>query len=442
MNPALIFELLFVAYEFLFEELIKYLEIYLIETKNFWLRLNFSYIYQKIYHYQELRKLQNWCNDIIAKYPNQVFDSEYFTLLPESALISLIERDDLQLEEVKIWNYVIKWGIAQNLGLPSDLKDWTDENFLTLKNTLKNCLPFIRYFHIPGEDVYHHVQSYKQILEKTLWKNIKMRFMSPNHPVSSIIPPPRIILTPALPIRTAEQFPTVIRPTLPIRGTEQSSNFNRPKLLTRRAEPKLPKRKKAEQIRLTLPNRRANQSSNIISNEHLAEIASWIDRKANTYSLTNNPYEFKLILRGSRDGFTRNSFWNLCNQQTNVIVVMKVKGTDEILGGYNPIGWEKPRGRRYETKRCDDSFIFSLKNGTIRNSILSRVETSKDAICCNPNYGPIFSGGIIMGNNFNRDNGCLLYSNGSYEKSIRDFIGLSYFSVDEYEIFKVYEKDL
>ncbi|RIB20994.1 hypothetical protein C2G38_2177849 [Gigaspora rosea] len=31
-----------------------------------------------------------------------------------------INRDDLQMEEVKIWNRVIEWGIAQNPGLPSD----------------------------------------------------------------------------------------------------------------------------------------------------------------------------------------------------------------------------------------------------------------------------------------------------------------------------------
>ncbi|RIB21000.1 hypothetical protein C2G38_2079435, partial [Gigaspora rosea] len=81
--------------------------------------------------------------------------------------------------------------------------------------------------------------------------------------------------------------------------------------------------------------------STVINEAHAAEIASWVDKKENTYSLTNIPYEFKLLLRGTRDGFTADSFWKLRDKQRQLIVVMKVKGTDEILGGYNPIGWDK-----------------------------------------------------------------------------------------------------
>ena len=34
-----------------------------------------------------------------------------------------------------------------------DLKEWTKENFTTLKTNRQKCLPLIRYFHIPGTDV-------------------------------------------------------------------------------------------------------------------------------------------------------------------------------------------------------------------------------------------------------------------------------------------------
>ncbi|RIB06917.1 hypothetical protein C2G38_2215928 [Gigaspora rosea] len=40
----------------------------------------------------------------------------------------------------------------------------------------------------------------------------------------------------------------------------------------------------------------------------------------------------KLLLRGTKDSFTKDSFWRLCNKQTRLV------GTDEILSGYNPIG--------------------------------------------------------------------------------------------------------
>ncbi|RIB26225.1 hypothetical protein C2G38_2138405 [Gigaspora rosea] len=187
------------------------------------------------------------------------------------------------MEEIKIWNYIIKWGIAQNSCLPSDPEDWSHENFSALKTTLQNCLPHIRYFQMSGKDIINNVQPFQQILEKKLWKDIMKKYMA-NEPISSTALPPRIILNPTLPTRIVEPFSTVI------------------------------------------------------NEAHAAEIASWIDKKNCTYLAKNNPYEFKLLLRGSRDGFTAASFWNLCDTQTNLVVVIKVNGTDEILGGYNPVG--------------------------------------------------------------------------------------------------------
>ncbi|RIB20697.1 hypothetical protein C2G38_2035027 [Gigaspora rosea] len=96
--------------------------------------------------------------------------------------------------KIKIWKLIIKWGIAQNSNLPSDLENWTDENFMTLKVTLKNFLPFIRYFQISSEDVANYIMPYSQILEKKLWNDMAKIFMVPNYQVTSVIIPPRIIL--------------------------------------------------------------------------------------------------------------------------------------------------------------------------------------------------------------------------------------------------------
>ena len=91
-------------------------------------------------------------------------------------------------------------------------------------------------------------------------------------------------------------------------------------------------------LKQALPPRTAEPFSTIISEVHTAKIASWIDKRSDAYSVTINPYEFELLLHGTRNGFTSASFWNLCNSQTNVVVDVKVEDTDEILGGYNPIG--------------------------------------------------------------------------------------------------------
>ncbi|RIB04681.1 hypothetical protein C2G38_2221684 [Gigaspora rosea] len=375
-GASFIFELIFVASEFLLDELVNHLETQLINENSHWLRLNFAKIYHKSFQNENLRELQKWCNDILAKYPDKIFESEEFITLPENALISLIKRDDLQMDEGKIWEHVIRWGMAQNKYLPSDPKDWSRENFLALKTILQNCLPFIRYFQMSNDVIVEKVKPYKYILEESLWDDIFVKFITPNKQILSTILPPRM------------------KPTF---------------------DPLF---------------------SKVINENHAAEIASWIDKKTEMYSAKNNPYKFKMLLRGTRDGFTAQSFWNLCDKQANTVVVMKVNGTDEILGGYNPIEWVKSVNGNYV--KCNDCFIFSLKNGTIQSSILSRVSKSQSAIYCYSNYGPTFGNDLHMGDNSNQNNNCYCKHN-SYEKAIRNQSGQSHFCVEEYE--DTFEKD-
>ena len=68
-------------------------------------------------------------------------------------------------------------------------------------------------------------------------------------------------------------------------------------------------------------------------------------------------YEFKLMLRGSRNGFTPQKFHEICDNQSHLVSIIKVEDSNEILGGYNPIGW-KSKSSYGSTK---DSFIFSFK---------------------------------------------------------------------------------
>ncbi|RIB00087.1 hypothetical protein C2G38_2256877 [Gigaspora rosea] len=316
-----------------------------------------------------------------------IFDSENFTSIQENALISLIKRDDLQMEEIKIWKRVIEWGITRNPGLPSDPNTWTSENFLAIKTTLQNCLPLIRYFQIPGDDVIDNLQPYQQILDKNLWDDLIKRLVSPNRPILSVILPPRKVLI----------------QTLPPRGTEQFSK--------------------------------------VINEAHAAEIASWVDLKDNMYSVASNPYEFKLLLRGTRDGFTSDSFWDLCYKQENVVIVIKVKGTDEILGGYNPVGWDypvrwgKPTNSLLHYKDCYRSFIFSLKNGAIQNTIVSRVRTQKNAIHCHFNRVPSFG---EYGEDLSMYDETWECGITSYANPIRSVNGK--FSAEEYEVFQISQK--
>ncbi|RIB07205.1 hypothetical protein C2G38_2114414 [Gigaspora rosea] len=99
----------------------------------------------------------------------------------------------------------------------------------------------------------------------------------------------------------------------------------------------LPPRKK---LTTQLPPRKSiSIPSSIINLEHAVEISSWIDRRSPTYDITEIPYEFKLLLKGSRDGFDVKTFHKLCDNIPDLIVVIKVEYSNEILGGYNQSSW-------------------------------------------------------------------------------------------------------
>ncbi|RHZ70831.1 hypothetical protein Glove_266g36 [Diversispora epigaea] len=290
-EKSFIYDLMLAADAFELEELTNKLETLLIETKSSWLRTHFSFIYHFIFSRNDFKKLKNFCNDIVVKYPKLIFDSDDFTSLEESAL----------------------WGIAQTSTLPTNLDDWTKENFLTLKTTLQQCLPHIHYFHLSSTEIVDKIKPYKKIIDKQLWEDINQHLLIPERPVS-----------------------------FGYRITPRTESFS------------------------------------TISEEHAAEISTWIDRKTNAYTSINIPYKFKLILRGTQDGFAPQKFWDICHGHACTVVLVKVKGTDGIIGGYNPLTWDKNTdGKLMETK---DSFIFSLKNGDIPNSILSRVINPQYAI--------------------------------------------------------------
>src|SRR2546430_10711945 len=98
----------------LLQELVNYLQKYLIENKSEWMEQNFEFTYQTSYQSNNLSEIQQFCSNFMTKFPEKIFKSIDFTSLPENVLVQLIEKDDLQMKEIEVWEYVIKWGLAQN----------------------------------------------------------------------------------------------------------------------------------------------------------------------------------------------------------------------------------------------------------------------------------------------------------------------------------------
>src|SRR5690242_20393172 len=100
MDPSDVFDVLITAETLNCQEIIDHLQSYLIKNEAKWLEGHFSLIHDTLFQSNGFSELQNYCTDIIAKYPERIFRSSDFTSLSEKFLISLIERDDLRMKEV------------------------------------------------------------------------------------------------------------------------------------------------------------------------------------------------------------------------------------------------------------------------------------------------------------------------------------------------------
>jgi hypothetical protein len=174
-----------------------------------------------------------------------------------------------------------------------------------------------------------------------------------------------------------------------------------------------------------------NIDSGMITIKHVELISKWIDNR----DVLKVPYEFKLLFRGSRDGFTHRKFHEFCDNQPHTVTIIKVKDSDEILGGYNPITWKKAKTFFEIYGDTKESFIFSFKDKeNIENHILSRTKDNKYAIEYCALYGPSFGrGDLRVGLDNNIPYGrCIKYS---YEKTIRNIVTTFY--IEEYEVFQL-----
>ncbi|EXX77710.1 uncharacterized protein OCT59_027260 [Rhizophagus irregularis] len=354
------------------QDLINYLQSYLVETKANWMEQNFNLVYRTSFENDSFLELQKFCTDLTSKEPDKIFKSLNFSSIPEKLLITIIQSDNLQMDEVQVWKHMVKWGHAQNPELSSDPTNFSKDDFDTLRNSLQHCIPFIRFYNLSSDEFSDEVLLYKKILPKELYKDLLKYFLSSNNQ------------------------------------------------LTKKSKP----RTAAKEI---------NIDSEIITIQHAGLILKWINRLEITDEI-KYAYKFKLLLRGSRDGFTAKKFHEICDNQPHTLTIIKLKDSNEILGGYNPIAWESGEYNEIcedSYRSTKDSLLFSFKNSdNIESYILSRVKNKEFAALNHRNFGPSFGDGDLI---LLEDYGNC--TNSDYEKHIR--VTTDDFTVEEYEVFQI-----
>ncbi|CAG8779839.1 12176_t:CDS:2, partial [Acaulospora morrowiae] len=122
-------ELLIASHELNLDELLEYTQDYIVENQGEWIRQHLVKIVRVTTNNQYLSKLGAYCQMLVNTNPSEILKAGDSLSLEEEYMILLIKRDDLQIEEIEIWNFVLKWGIFQHKSLSSDVSKWTDEDF-------------------------------------------------------------------------------------------------------------------------------------------------------------------------------------------------------------------------------------------------------------------------------------------------------------------------
>ena len=256
----------------------------------------------------------------------------------------MLKKDDLGLREIDIWDCVIRWGVGQieNLVQLKRIKETELEQFLPkfkkqkiklekenilelnkghlkeLKDIFGDIIPLIRFNQITSTEFHKEIEPYKEIIDKKLYEEIIQIYHN------------------------------------------SSNNDWQPRLLLQRC-PRI-------------------KEGKLLNSRMKYLISGWIDLKKYSYKEDELPYEFQLILQGTKDGFSRSIFEQKCYNIEQTLVVMKIKETGELVGGYNPVCWNKKEKSPNDSYWIEThkSFIFKIDENQLDNSIISRVK--------NPNY--------------------------------------------------------
>ena len=106
-DTSYVIKILVAANELGFQELVIYLQSFLLENKRNWVVQNFNLIYKTSFENDSFLELQRYCTEISIRYPDKIFQSSNFSSIPEKLLVSVIQNDNLQMSEIQVWEHVL-----------------------------------------------------------------------------------------------------------------------------------------------------------------------------------------------------------------------------------------------------------------------------------------------------------------------------------------------
>ena len=127
--------------------------------------------------------------------------------------------------------------------------------------------------------------------------------------------------------------------------------------------------------------------------------------------------DWKLIYRGTRDGFSASAFHTFCDNKGPTITLIKSVG-DCIFGGYSDVSWTSSGGYAAST----DAFLFAfVSNGLGTTPFRGRVfQNSGNAISLSGDSGPTFGASHDLHISSDSNSNTLSFMNWGYTYELPD----------------------
>src|SRR6266496_5766394 len=127
------------------QALIRYIQEYLIEHRDEFLQQNPIEILEMAYQHETFTDLLNLSFKKVCDEPEILFHSDKFINLKGHLLESILKRDDLLLDEIVIWDNLIKWCLTQHPNISQDPTQWSKEEITIIERTIHRFIPLIRF---------------------------------------------------------------------------------------------------------------------------------------------------------------------------------------------------------------------------------------------------------------------------------------------------------
>ena len=146
-----ILQCLVAADELGLDKLVGHIQEYLTENEEI-LRKDPVTTLEITYQHESFKRLKDHCLEIISEDPGILFSSQKFPLLEKPIITMILQRDDLNMDEIDIWDSLLRWLFVHYLKISKDDSTWSSEDLLNVKQTIQEYILLIRFYDISKKD--------------------------------------------------------------------------------------------------------------------------------------------------------------------------------------------------------------------------------------------------------------------------------------------------